>query len=121
MKYMEGMEVIEFNVMDMVILKMEVYDYEKYIVYDVFIVFKKDVLGIEDFVVLLLFVVFFLFEEMVKRVKFEICKYFGNLVYMFILFYIVNYCENYCIYCGFNCYNKIKRVRFNVEEIEKEM
>ena len=32
-----------------------------------------------------------------------------------------NYCENYCIYCGFNCYNKIRRAKLSEEEIEKEM
>ena len=40
---------------------------------------------------------------------------------MFTPIYIANYCENYCIYCGFNCHNKINRARLNAEEIEKEM
>ena len=35
--------------------------------------------------------------------------------------YIANYCENYCIYCGFNCYNHIKRMKLNAEQIEHEM
>ena len=42
-------------------------------------------------------------------------------VYMFTPIYIANYCENYCIYCGFNCHNKINRAQLNAEEIEKEM
>ena len=40
---------------------------------------------------------------------------------MFTPIYIANYCENYCIYCGFNCHNKINRAQLNAEEIEKEM
>ena len=40
---------------------------------------------------------------------------------MFTPLYIANYCENYCIYCGFNCYNKIRRAKLSEEEIEKEM
>ena len=40
---------------------------------------------------------------------------------MFTPIYIANYCENYCIYCGFNCHNKINRAQLNEEEIEKEM
>ena len=40
---------------------------------------------------------------------------------MFTPIYIANYCENYCIYCGFNCHNKIRRAQLNEEEIEKEM
>ena len=40
---------------------------------------------------------------------------------MFTPIYIANYCENYCIYCGFNCHNKIRRAQLNADEIEKEM
>ncbi len=40
---------------------------------------------------------------------------------MFTPIYIANYCENYCIYCGFNCHNKFNRAQLNAEEIEKEM
>ena len=35
--------------------------------------------------------------------------------------YIANYCQNYCIYCGFNCYNNIRRKKLTTEEIEHEM
>ena len=35
--------------------------------------------------------------------------------------YIANYCQNYCIYCGFNCYNNIRRKKLSFEEIEHEM
>ena len=51
----------------------------------------------------------------------ETRKHFGNSVYMFTPIYISNYCENYCIYCGFNCRNKIQRAKLTYEEIEKEM
>ena len=51
----------------------------------------------------------------------ETRKHFGNSVYMFTPIYIANYCENYCIYCGFNCHNKIRRAKLNAEEIDKEM
>ena len=40
---------------------------------------------------------------------------------MFTPLYISNYCENYCIYCGFNCHNKIHRAKLNAEEIKHEM
>ena len=40
---------------------------------------------------------------------------------MFTPLYIANYCENYCIYCGFNCHNKIKRAKLDEAGIEKEM
>lgn len=121
MKYMEGMEVIESNVMDQVISKMEAYDSEKYTAHNVLRALKKDVLDIEDFAALLSPAAIPYLEEMAKRAKLETRKHFGNSVYMFTPLYIANYCENYCIYCGFNCHNKIKRARLNAEEIEKEM
>ena len=34
--------------------------------------------------------------------------------------YISNYCENHCLYCGFNKNNKIKRRKLTFEEIEIE-
>ncbi|MCR5252164.1 MAG: 2-iminoacetate synthase ThiH, partial [Treponema sp.] len=48
-------------------------------------------------------------------------RHFGNTVYLFTPLYIANYCENYCVYCGFNCYNHIKRMKLNAEQIEHEM
>ena len=56
-----------------------------------------------------------------EKAKRETSKHFGNTVYLFTPLYIANYCENYCIYCGFNCYNDINRKRLNADEIRKEM
>ena len=60
-------------------------------------------------------------EEMAQKAQQEKQKYFGNSVCMFTPIYISNYCENYCIYCGFNRHNKIRRARLNEEEIAREM
>ena len=46
-------------------------------------------------------------------------KHFGNSVYMFTPIYIANYCENYCIYCGFNCHNKIRRAQLKCRRDRK--
>lgn len=45
---------------------------------------------------------------------------FGHTMQVYIPLYLSNYCANSCIYCGFNCGNKIKRSALNVEEIRKE-
>jgi 2-iminoacetate synthase len=58
---------------------------------------------------------------MAQKAKLETSKHFGNTVYIFTPLYIANYCENYCVYCGFNCYNDIQRKKLSSEEIEKEM
>lgn len=58
---------------------------------------------------------------MAQRASRETSRHFGNTVYMFTPLYIANYCENYCVYCGFNCYNHINRMKLSAEQIEKEM
>lgn len=59
-------------------------------------------------------------EQMAQHAKTETAKHFGNTICMFTPLYIANYCENYCVYCGFNCSNKIKRGKLSMEEIEAE-
>ena len=60
-------------------------------------------------------------EQMAQRARRETGKHFGNTVYLFTPLYIANYCENYCVYCGFNCYNHIHRMKLSMEQIEHEM
>ncbi len=121
MEYLPDMDVIDSDVMDKVISAMEEYDYNKYTGKDVRRALDKDVRNLEDFKALLSPAAMPFLEEMARKAKEETFKHFGNSVYMFTPIYIANYCENYCIYCGFNCHNKIKRAKLNYEEIEKEM
>lgn len=121
MKYMEGMEVIESDLLDRVISAMNNYDYNKYTEKDVINALSRDVLSPDDFAALLSPAALPHLEEMAQRAKIETRKHFGNSIAMFTPLYIANYCENYCIYCGFNCHNKIRRAKLNEDEIEKEM
>lgn len=121
MKYLEGMEVLESDIMDKVISSMNDYDYNKYTEKDVRHALDNEYKTPEDFKALLSPAAMPFLEEMAKLAKVETAKHFGNSVYMFTPSYIANYCENYCIYCGFNCHNKIKRARLDEGEIEKEM
>ena len=43
-------------------------------------------------------------------------KHFGNNVLIFTPLYISNYCENQCVYCGFNCKNAITRCKLNARK-----
>lgn len=121
MEYMEGMEVLESDVMDQVISVMEQYDYGKYTQEDVRLALQHDIRTPEDFAALLSPAAAPFLEEMAQMAQAETRKHFGNSVYMFTPIYISNYCENYCIYCGFNCHNRIRRAKLTYEEIEKEM
>ena len=121
MAYMPGMERISSDVMERVLDEMNQYDYEKYTAADVRRALQKETIGVEDFKALLSPAAAPFLEEMAARAQVETGKHFGNTVYLFTPLYIANYCENYCIYCGFNCYNDINRKQLNADEIEHEM
>ena len=121
MEYMDGMEIIESDVCSKVMEQMKSYDYSKYTATDVRVALEHDVCTIEDFKALLSPAAKPFLEQMAQRARLETSKHFGNTVYLFTPLYIANYCENYCVYCGFNCYNHIKRMKLSMEQIEKEM
>ncbi|MBQ5998341.1 MAG: 2-iminoacetate synthase ThiH [Treponema sp.] len=121
MEYMEGMEVIESDVCKKVIDEMNSYDYSKYTARDVQRALESEHCTIEDFKALLSPAAEPFLEKMAQKARAETSRHFGNTVYLFTPLYIANYCENYCVYCGFNCYNQIKRMKLNAEQIEHEM
>lgn len=121
MEYMQGMEKINSDVCQKVLEQMNSYDYSKYTAKDVRQALRHTTCTIEDFKALLSPSAEPFLEEMAQRARVETCKHFGNTVYMFTPLYIANYCENYCVYCGFNCYNHINRMKLNQEQIEREM
>ena len=121
MTYLKGMEVLESDVQKQVIDAMNEYDYEKYTAKDVERALAHESRTPEDFAALLSPAALPYLEQMAQYAKAEKEKHFGNSVNMFTPIYIANYCENFCIYCGFNCHNKINRAKLNAQEIEKEM
>ena len=62
-----------------------------------------------------------LLEEMAFLAREEKIKRFGNSVSIFTPLYISNYCDNACVYCGFNKNNSIRRSKLGLKEIEEEM
>ncbi len=121
MEYMEGMEQIESDILDKVMEARSRYQAEAYTAQDVRAALSHDNRTIEDFAALLSPAAEPFLEEMAEKAKQETQKHFGNSVYLFTPIYISNYCENYCIYCGFNCHNRIHRRKLNTEEMKKEM
>jgi len=121
MEYLPGMEQIESDVCANVLAHMESYDYSKYSARDVKAALEHESCSIEDFKALLSPAAEPFLEEMAQRARLETGKHFGNTVYLFTPLYIANYCENYCVYCGFNCYNHIQRMKLSMEQIEHEM
>lgn len=121
MSYLPDMEVIDSEIPAQVVAAMEAYDYNKYTDADVERALNRENRAPEDFAALLSPAALPHLEEMAVLAQRETRAHFGNSVYMFTPLYIANYCENYCIYCGFNCHNKINRAKLNPEEIKKEM
>lgn len=121
MEYLPGMEIIESDVRKNVMSQVENFDYSVYTARDVRAALDREVCSIEDFKALLSPAAEPFLEEMAQRAQKETGKHFGNTVYLFTPLYIANYCENYCVYCGFNCYNHINRMKLSMEQIEHEM
>ena len=121
MEYMPGMEIIKSDIRETVMAHVEEYDYDKYTARDVRAALDHETCSVEDFKALLSPAAAPFLEEMAQKARIETGKHFGNTVYLFTPLYIANYCENYCVYCGFNCYNHINRMKLNMEQIEKEM
>ena len=121
MEYMKNMEVLDSDVMDTVLAQTARYDYEQYTSADVRRALNQDSLSVEDLAALLSPAAFPFLEEMAQRAKMETGKHFGSTICMFTPLYISNYCENHCVYCGFNCHNKIHRGKLTMEEIDHEM
>ncbi|MGM9624855.1 MAG: 2-iminoacetate synthase ThiH [Eubacteriales bacterium] len=121
MEYMPGMERIESDVCANVMEQMHAYDEKKYTASDVRAALEHETCSVEDFKALLSPAAEPFLEQMAQRARLETSRHFGNTVYLFTPLYIANYCENYCVYCGFNCYNHINRMKLTMEQIEKEM
>lgn len=121
MEYLPGMEQIDSEIPDKVIAEMNSYNCDKYTEQDVKIALNHETKTLEDFKALLSPAAMPFLEEIAQQAKMETKKHFGNSINMFTPLYISNYCENYCVYCGFNCHNKIHRAKLNAEEIEREM
>ena len=121
MAYMEGMDQIDPEIRNKVMAEIDSYDYDAYTARDVMRALQHETCSVDDFKALLSPAAEPFLDQMAEKAQGETGKHFGNTVYILTPLYIANYCENYCVYCGFNCYNDISRVRLTGEQIEKEM
>ena len=121
MTYMDDMEQIPHEILNKVIADINSYRADDYTASDVLRAIESDSCSPEDFKALLSPAAEPFLEQIARKARQETRKHFGNSAYFFTPIYISNYCENYCIYCGFNCHNKIKRAKLSMEEIHEEM
>ena len=121
MEYQEGMEILETSMLAQVEGLRADFHPENFTEADVRRALSNSKRSLADFGALLSPAASPLLEELALAAQKERRKYFGNNVYFFTPLYLANYCENYCVYCGFNCHNKIQRGRLNKEQMELEM
>lgn len=121
LEYGKDMEIIASGMLDQVIERVADYDYHQYTEADVKRVMRKEKLTLEDFGVILAPAALPYLEQLAKKAVTETRKHFGNGICLFTPLYIANYCENHCVYCGFNCKNKIRRGKLSLAEMEEEM
>ena len=118
---MDDMEQIPHEILNKVMAEINSYRADDYTASDVLRAIESDSCSPEDFKALLSPAAEPFLEQIARKARKETRKHFGNSAYFFTPIYISNYCENYCIYCGFNCHNKIKRAKLSMEEIHDEM
>lgn len=121
MEYTEGMEVIKSDMLEDVMRQVQSYDYSGYTDVDVRSALAHTSATLRDLAALLSPAALPFLEEIAVKAQAVTRARFGNSVNMFTPLYISNYCESYCVYCGFNCHNKIHRAKLSMEETEREM
>ena len=120
-KYRPHMDQIESPILETVLQEREQYTYDHYTADDVRCVLQEDTIDIEGLKILLSPATEPFLEDLAEKAKAVRTRYFGNSVYLFTPLYISNYCDNLCVYCGFNCKNQIHRAKLDEEGIEEEL
>ena len=120
-KYRPHMDQIESPILETVLREREQYTYDRYTADDVRRVLQEDTIDVEGLKILLSPAAEPFLEELAEKAKAVRTRYFGNSVYLFTPLYISNYCDNLCVYCGFNCKNQIHRAKLDEAGIEEEL
>ena len=119
-KELEHMERIDSDIMERTLSYYNQFDFSTFTSADVQNALQKEQLSVLDFAALLSPAAQPLLEQMAQKAKRLTCAQFGNNIGLYTPLYIANYCVNECVYCGFNCKNKIHRGKLSMEEIESE-
>lgn len=120
MKYLPGMEVIDSDMLDQVVAIHDSFNNDDFTEKDVRLALSKEHLDPRNFMALLSTAAAPFLEEMAQKAHLVTRRHFGNNITILTPIYFANYCDNYCIYCGFNSHNKIKRARLTDEELHRE-
>ena len=59
-------------------------------------------------------------EEMARRASADTLSNFGRTMQLYTPLYVSNYCDNGCVYCGFNSCNDMERKSLSIDDVLKE-
>lgn len=88
---------------------------------DVELALNKSQRNLEDFKALISPAAIPYLETMAQKSRETTLKRFGKTILLYLPLYLSNYCQNHCVYCGFNTKNKIERIILSKEQILKEV
>lgn len=83
-------------------------------------VITKNKLNKQDFLKLLSPAAVNYLEPVARKAHQLTVQNFGHIMLLYAPLYLANYCENQCVYCGFNVNNQIKRRKLSISEVSKE-
>lgn len=59
-------------------------------------------------------------EEMAQKAHRLSVQHFGRVIFLYTPLYLANYCDNGCVYCGFNRNHTLPRKKLSLAEVEEE-
>ena len=121
MDYLPDMEKLPSDMLEQVLSETDSYNPAQYTQADVYRALRSDRCTIEELKTLLSPAAAPYLEQMAAHAKRETGRHFGSTVYLFTPLYISNYCDNRCVYCGFQKGGGIARKKLTMPEIEHEM
>ena len=83
-------------------------------------VLEKETLSEADFLSLLSESALPFLESMAQKARELTIRHFGRVISLYAPLYLSNYCDNECLYCGFNRKNMIRRKTLSLEELKRE-
>jgi 2-iminoacetate synthase len=60
-------------------------------------------------------------ETLAQKARAVTTRYFGRTISLYAPLYLSNYCDNVCVYCGFNRTRAVERKKLSPEEMHREM
>ncbi len=87
---------------------------------DVALALESGRLSATDFAALLSPAAAPLLETLARRSSLLTRQRFGNVIQFYVPLYVSNYCTNACVYCGFNCRNRVNRRRLTLAMATRE-